>query len=500
MNRNILLATTAAAGIIGLTALAPAQAQITQFNINGGGSSLATSEYIRTIDAIAGTTNIWVNETTHAGQIGQVRYIGDGSGAGQKAFLIQDATVHGYTAGQAVHFGGSDAFLSANQISCWQGVTAGCTAEGLTTGLATVAGGGQAVGGPIIQLPAFGTPLAIAHTILYSKAVTLDDNDLCGIFSGKLTNWSQTENTPGSVHPAALNGTIGVVYRIDGSGSSFLLTQHLSRVCTTSNTASGITFTTTKYFADIFGSAVVSGSNKTVNPSATVANVGNFFGASGSTGVANLLITKTNTVAYLTPDYTSIAPKSVPNSSGTANAWTPNASSPYLNLKTAKVYNSHQAKAYAPNPGGASVALKNPNLVNHDTNPSAPSTLAQATDPSYWIPQVGDPLLGYPIVGYTALIFSQCYADLKYTTVAGGVTTTTAYNPGTEIKAFLTQLYGSGNKTNLTLEGFTAAPTGFQSTIIKSFTKNVNGFNTDINNTAICQAAGASGVGTFAGL
>ena len=129
MNRNILLATTAAAGIIGLTALAPAQAQtITQFTINGGGSSLAVNEYIRTVDAIAGTTNIWANESTHAGQIGQFRYNADGSGAGQKAFLIQDATVHGYTAGLPVHFGGSDAFLSADQVSCWQGVTASCTA------------------------------------------------------------------------------------------------------------------------------------------------------------------------------------------------------------------------------------------------------------------------------------------------------------------------------------------------------------------------------------
>ncbi len=461
MNRYLLLATTAAASVV---AFGAANAQV---NIYGGGSSLGYNEQIRTIDALAPTTNIYVNSTS--GAAGEVFYNADGSGNGQKAFLTQDATVHSQRTG-SVHFGASDAYLSAAQVACWANgsSTSDCATALYTTGSALTVGGGQATGGPIIQIPAFGTPVAIAHTILYSKAVTLDDNDLCGIFSGKITNFSQTENVPGSTHPAALNGAVTVVVRSDGSGTSFLMTQHLAKVCTSANTASGVTFVATKQFNTVF-------------PSGTLPS--NFVSASGSGAVAAKLITVTNAIAYLTPDYTSAAPSSVPNSSGTINAWTPNTSSPYLNLKTAKIYNTHQAKAYAPNAGGTTLALKSPNLSSGDTQAQVPSSLVDALNPTKWIPIVADPLQGYPIVGYTTLEFAQCYANSAI---------------ANEIKAWIGQLYGAGNKTNLTKEGFVAAPAGYGASIVKAFTKNTFGFNLDIQNAAICNTTGAAG--TFAGI
>ena len=486
MPRSSLLGATIMAGIMALPAPRPAAAQTITTTIVGGGSTLAMNEYVRTFDAIGTTTNFWFNTATqNAAQTGVVLYAADGSGTGQAAFLSQDATLHAVAAGP-VHFGASDAYLSATQIACWQqgSSSTDCVTAGYTTGAATIAGGGQSIGGPIIQLPAFGTPVTLAHTILYSKAVTLNDNDLCGIFSGRLTNWSQTEGIPGSFHPPALNGQISVVYRVDASGTTFLLTQHLSRVCNPSNTASGIRFFPTKYFADLFFGPIIGPTSHTI-PGGSSQIGSHFTGLAGSASVAAKLLLQSNAITYLTPDYTSVAPRSVPNSIGPINGWTADAASAFLNIKTAKLYNSHQGKTYPPSVGGTTLALKNPNLTSGDTNPSVPSTLAQAVSPDFWIPRVGDPLLGYPIVGYTTLIFAQCYAN---PTVAA------------ELKAFLVQLYSAGNKTNLTLEGFTAAPSGYQSVILKSFTKNANGYNLDINNPSLCQGAGAAGVGTFTGL
>jgi ABC-type phosphate transport system substrate-binding protein len=474
MSRNLLLTTTVIAGV---AAFGAANA----VTIYGGGSSLATNEYVRTIDAIGATTGIYVTATPSGnagatGQTGNVVYTADGSGAGQKAFLLQDESVHNTSLSGTVHFGASDAFLTQAQVDCWNAgfgsntlTSGGCSNAGYT--VASSFTGGKTLGGPIIQLPAFGTPVAIAYTANYTKAVTLSDSDLCGIFSGKITDWNQTTNVPGSTHPAAFNGAITVVVRSDGSGTSFLMTQHLSKVCTTGTAGnSNIAFSATKTFSTLFSGGTL--------PS-------NFVQASGSGGVANAAVALNNAIAYLTPDYTSVAPNSVPNSTAGSviNNWTANPASKYLNLKTAKVYNSHQGKAYAPNAGGTTLALKSPNLANGDTIAQVPSSQAASLNPLNWIPVVADPLQGYPIVGYTTLLFAQCYSNASI---------------ATEIKDWLTQLYGSANKTNLTKEGFVAAPAGFGADIVKAYTKNVFGFNIDINNSGVCNSSAASN--TYAGL
>jgi ABC-type phosphate transport system substrate-binding protein len=475
MNRNLLLATTAVAGV---AAFGAAQAQTT---IYGGGSTLAANEYIRTIDTIGATTGFYDTATASGnlgatGQTGNVLYTGDGSGSGQKAFLLQDETVHVPGSTQtSVHFGASDAYLSQAQIDCYN---AGYASNALTSGGCAAAGytvtsaftGVLANGGPIIQLPAFGTPIAIAYTAKFSKALTLQNSDLCGIFSGLITDWAQIVGAPGVTKSTTIQGAINVVVRSDGSGSTFLLTQHLSKVCSTGSAGnSAIAFTTTKTFSTLFSGGTM--------PS-------NFVGKSGSQAVADQLYAA-NGVGYLTPDYTSIALSSVPNSTAgsSINSWTPYAKSHYQLIQTAKVYNDNQGKAYAPNAGGTTLALKNPNQGKGDTIAQVPSSLSAAQIPANWVPIVSDPLQGYPIVGYTTLEFATCYAN---TAVA------------TEISAWLTQLYGSGNKTNLTKEGFVAAPAGYGADILKAITSNKLGLGLNINNSAVCNTSGRPN--TYAGL
>lgn len=52
----------------------------------------------------------------------------------------------------------------------------------------------------------------IAHTnFSYTKAITLTDNDICGIFSGYITDWSGIQAIPGkTTAPKGLGGALTV--------------------------------------------------------------------------------------------------------------------------------------------------------------------------------------------------------------------------------------------------------------------------------------------------
>lgn len=486
MRRNLLLATSVIAGLAGAAVSANAQTA-TGFNVLGGGSSLAANLYNRTAQSIAAMTNVGQNVLTEgmntvgatAGAAqGELGYTADGSGAGQKAFLLQDATVHGFTAGLPVSFGASDAYLTQPQVDCWNGVSGACATAGYTAPAAA----GINKGGPLIQIPAFGTAIVVAHTNATSKSIELDDNDLCGIFSGKITDWSGVE-TGTAKNRAGQAGPITVAYRQDGSGTSFLFTQHLAKVCNTTNTATGVTFSATKYFADVFGAPTVSGSSHTIS---TAPSGANFVPASGSSGVANQLISGTGIVGYLTPDFTSIAPNALSHIAKVAslNSTTPAAltagksatdvaalalTSPYQFIKYAKLMNSHSGKAYYPNAGGTTKALTNPNTT--DYSPGYPTSKTAALDPTKWIPQIADPIDGYPIVGYTTLDLATCYSN-------------TAVN--NYVKAFLVQLYLAGNKTNMMSEGFVTVPSGYSKTISSVFVKGTTPYALDIGNPNVC--------------
>ncbi|RQS65153.1 phosphate ABC transporter substrate-binding protein [Burkholderia sp. Bp8963] len=381
---------------------------------------------------------------------GTAKYYSVGSGTGQNAFLKNQPTSFGSTVTGAVDFANSDAPLSSAQVSAY-----------------TSTGGLGVTNGPLIQIPYIVTPITIplvnaptgtGPTLPGSSTptVALNDNDLCGIFSGKLTNWNQVTN-PDTNATYSLNAPIKVVYRADSSGTTDLLTAHLQKVCNTSNTASGVTFHETQHFAGSSATVVADA----IFPSGAPAN---FVGATGSGGVAAQLVnyktTTTSTtyaVAYLSPDYTNtfLAPLSSPAQTN--------------NLSVASLRNATTGKDITPTYQNATTAVGTvyPPGTTQNTN--------DPTDPTQWVPNASNPAAGYPISGTSQIIVSQCYQNHSNTpTVAASVID------------FLTLHYNS-NASIIHGNGFDAVPSSFQTAIQADFLSNTSGLGLDIGDTATCK-------------
>jgi ABC-type phosphate transport system substrate-binding protein len=436
MLNNFRLTLLAAAS----TAAMAAGAHAANFDIYGGGSTLGAPTYEL---EYGGSAKNYCN--TPLCPPYQFHYAAVGSGAGTTAFLSNVNT--GDTplvppAGKNpafgnVDFGASDAALVTSQVSSFVRVPSTATY-------------------PMIQVPAMGIAITIPYSFkgLPAPAVTLRDNDLCGIFSGKITNWNQTSANPG-------NQAITVVYRSDGSGTSFTLLTHLATpgVCTTGTGGnSNITFTATTTFASLFGGTPPS----------------NFIGESGSGGVRTELLSLqtagSGAVGYVGPDYTSVVATNQPN---------------YSTLPVASLVNRNNSTAYQP---WNSITSQLNGRGGKDTiTPAlatvAPPTPANASNPVNWGILVPNPSTGYPIVGYTYLQFSQCYAST---------------NTGKGILAWMGDNYNNaGFGTIIQNSGFVTVPAtagaNYVSAITEAFITNASPYNLNLNidNATICK----SGVG-----
>jgi ABC-type phosphate transport system substrate-binding protein len=442
MSRSTLLCAASAAALTCL--YGAAHAAVPQGTINGGGSTLAQFDYIAEFATYAALVS--KKDATFG------TYWEAGSGTGQKAFLNDDLScdIDSITganssscsggagvgaAGNTVDYGASDATLNSTQIATW-----------------ATSSFGQSYAGNLIQLPSMGVGVSIPvndTNITSNGQATLSDNDLCGIFSGKLTNFSQI--TDSATAPAA--GVFKVVYRSDGSGTTFLLTNHLNAVCNSTNTAAGVTFTATTSFASLFSNIA------TQFPTA--------IGQKGSNGIANYMAGLLSgpvpqALGYLSPDFTTVDP----NSDATLSN---GAKSP---LVVAGVKNG--TTAILPTTVNITTALAHAKLGE---NLTPPSTAAQGANPASWVPLIQTASAGYPIVGYTTFDFAQCYNN---TTVLAGV------------KAFLKDHYG--NKATFypiqNRNGFvTVANSGaarFVKTIDQNILANAHGWNTDIGDATAC--------------
>jgi ABC-type phosphate transport system substrate-binding protein len=396
--------------------------------LNTGGSSLAAPTYIAEYKLYTSS-----NPTI------LFNYEAVGSGAGQKAFLNNDITqfenvpagtlTYGTIVGTQVDIGASDAYLSASQL----------------TNPATGSYANSALDGPVIQIPTFGTPIALAYNESgETGTLGLKDAQVCGILSGKINDW----HTLVSTIPAGT--AIKVTVRSDSSGTTFLLTQHLNVVCNSSNSSfPSYPVPVTKYFYNSSSSA----SNYVFNTLPA-----NFVGESGSANVASNLVATANSIGYISPDYTSIAPMSANTTS----------------LKVASLYNATNGVAYSPNVTNTETGLANPGAGS--TNPTPPSTLAAAMNPLNWVPAIPVTTSGYPIVGYTTMLVSSCYASKT---------------AASAINAFLVAQYGTtAYVTIIKNNGFAplintkASP--FYTAVYNDFLSNKNGYNLNIENATTC--------------
>ncbi|RXV67605.1 phosphate ABC transporter substrate-binding protein [Burkholderia stabilis] len=412
--------------------------------IQGGGSSLVAP----TIGSVSNASSeIGLFGTSE----GTFTYYSVGSGAGQNAFLNNQPTFFGSGVSGTVHFANSDAALTTAQVTAYNNTGLGTT-NGPLIQIPYIV---TAITVPVVNAPAVTSSITPQTTPGQAHSIALNDDDLCGIFSGKLTNWNQVTNPEGGNY--SLNTPIKVVYRADGSGTTELLTRHLAAVCTTANTASGVKFVDSLTFA-----------NSSAFPSGVPAN---FIAASGSGGVrgslASLSSAGTAAVAYLSPDYTNTflaSQSAVVTSSGA------------LQLPIASLYNTVAKAYYAPTYANATTALG---------TISAPSG-NDAADPTKWVPVSGaaytalaNPASGYPVSGTSQIILSQCYAN--------GAAATAVHD-------FLNNHYTNASYASVVHgNGFDTVPSGFQTAISANFLSNSSNNFLDINDSGVCGAGGFAG-------
>ncbi|VWC65865.1 ABC-type phosphate transport system periplasmic component-like protein [Burkholderia lata] len=409
--------------------------------IQGGGSSLVAP----TIGSVSNTASeIGLYTSNNA----TFTYYSVGSGAGQNAFLNNQPSYFGSGVTGTAHFANSDAALTTAQVSAYTSGTVGANSGPLIQIPYIV----TAITVPVVNGPAVTSSVTPQTTPGQAHSIALNDDDLCGIFSGKLTNWNQVTNPEGGLY--STNAAIKVVYRADGSGTTELLTRHLAAVCTTSNTASGVSFNDSLTFA-----------NSTAFPSGVPSN---FIAASGSGGVRGSLASLTSAgvaaVAYLSPDYTNTflaSQSSVVTSSGA------------LQLPIASLYNSSNSTFYAPTYANATTALG---------TVAAPSGTA-ASDPTQWVPvwsatpsaaykALANPSSGYPVSGTSQIILSQCYADPTVTS---------------NVQSFLNNHYTNAGYASIVHgNGFDTVPSGIQTAISSNFLSNTSGNNLDIGDAGVC--------------
>jgi ABC-type phosphate transport system substrate-binding protein len=442
MTRTHLLGAASAAALACLSTVTHAA---TKPGIFGGGSTLAQFSYIDEQSVFNGTSPAATFST----------YWESGSGTGQQAFINDDLTcdidkVTGNNggacvgpdggAGNTVDYGASDATLSASQISSW-----------------ATSSFGQAAAGDLIQLPSMGVGIAIPvnnPAITANNELTLSNKDLCEIFSGKITNFNQI--TDSKTTPTA--GAFNVVYRSDGSGTSFLLTSHLAAVCSKAN--SNITFTATTTFASLFA---------TVPPA--------FIAEKGSSGVANEMAgcngALPDAFAYVSPDFTTVDPSSDATIGCTVNG---SNKSP---LVVAGIV-SNNGTAYIPTVQYIESGLLHPK-AGTGQNLTPPGNAADGANPALWVPVEPITTAGYGIVGYTTFDLAQCYANASV---------------GKAIIQFLKDHYQNtsfesieNNNGFVTLLQSNASK--FLTTINQNILANTNGWNDNIDNATAC--AGLAG-------
>jgi phosphate transport system substrate-binding protein len=137
----------------------------------------------------------------------EVSYQGVGSGAGIAAI----------TAG-TVDFAGSDAIMTDEQQAA-----------------------AEAAGGPILHIPMTSGAVAIIFNVpgFDSTDIRLTGDVLADIYAKNINNWNDTRITDLNPALSSVSDNITVVHRSDGSGTTFIFTNYLSKVSESWNATYG---------------------------------------------------------------------------------------------------------------------------------------------------------------------------------------------------------------------------------------------------------------------
>ena len=332
--RSSTLAVLAAVGAI--IVVHPSFAQIAV----GGGTTLPENLYDEILPSVVGKTLF--------------SYTGTGSSIGKSAFLNNNATVFvnetvaskpAWNAAQSVHFAGSDSILSNADYLGYVGTR-------------------QPTWGPLIQIPAVGTAVLVPYVKSGVTALDITGNRLCQVYSNPNYTWNQLQGG------SAGGGAINVVYRLDGSGTTELLSNYLVAACP------GAGFVKSNNFRTVVAGAL--------GLSSTDPLPGHWVGRTGSSEVGDAFKEGTASegrLGYLSPD---------PRYTGSDN--------------------SVVAKINGKLPTAASVRAALSAFASTLPAVTVGSPSGAASDPRSWVPDYVTPA-GYPIVGTTNLLVNQCYRN-----------------------------------------------------------------------------------------
>jgi len=332
--------------VMGALALAMAAASHAATQV-AGGATLPAIGYVGTGAETnsqvlpAGTGSLF--GVWSAGSRTSVSYCQTGSGAGKNVlagvanYNVQNTcpvdstgTLHG--------FGAS---IAGRSTLAWPNVV-GADSPLSSSDLSNYSAGHSSTYLPV-QFPAVAGAISIAlnkttttNMVLNSSNTNFTDAQLCAIFSGAVTDWSDTSlKSAFTVSDGSFpTGAINVQYRSDGSGTTFSFSNHLSKVC--SGTASQH-FVTNQAFTSVVGLY------KPTIPS-------NWTGSSGNPAVAKAVGSTAGSIGYVE----------------TANSQT-------QGINFAKV------NGFDPSSFGAPVAISSSNIVTNQVISGADATTGRPT-------------------------------------------------------------------------------------------------------------------------
>ena len=490
MTLNSKLLGSAAVALLAATFAVPAQAQTTA--LYGGGSTFVEKVYRDTFDCygnhssgdlIAGLASppASCNAATPYRSNVEAIYLGVGSGNGKKGYVSHDSSHFtdgpktpdltpnaspsdfgpffgtGTGAGWArnttdtgpffpsVHFIGSDDPLLASDITTYN----------------TNSGGHW---GAPIQVPGIIGEIAVGfhQTATWtekgkkvtggSSLVDVTTDTLCGIISGAITDWSDNafKATNGGVQLGS--GPITVVYRSDGSGSTFLFTNALINQCAATTHPIPASWQTAAG-----NSSGVGNNSWFVNVKTAGLLPANFTGASGSGAVKAAVLATVGAIGYISQDFVLPIDPAGPKA---------------LNLQTfASIAGTPVFKAPTAKNGTAIVgSAKAPSFAKNSC-PSAPGGIC-AADPLNWGPAFPTPTsaAAYPIGGFSFIDTYTCFASATDKDAIAG---TTAGSLGLLRWFFGSATENSGLvKTAFNANGFALIPGSWIGAVKKLLTTN----------------------------
>ncbi|MFQ6105291.1 MAG: phosphate ABC transporter substrate-binding protein PstS [Candidatus Glassbacteria bacterium] len=165
----------------GFLALSMATASIAEIELLGAGATFPYPLYSKMFDVYHKQTGVKVN------------YQSIGSGGGIRQLL-----------NRAVDFGGTDAFMSEQEL-------------------------GKAPG-EIVHVPICLGAVAVTYNLAGIGELKFTSDALSGIFLGKITKWNDPRIQAANPDVSLPDMKIVVIHRSDGSGTTFIFTDYLSKV------------------------------------------------------------------------------------------------------------------------------------------------------------------------------------------------------------------------------------------------------------------------------